>query len=241
MKPGFLFVSVFCVALALSACGGQSASYRYKLTLSLDTPDGVKTGYNVVELNYFEVGIPMRGEPHTTRGQGIYIDLGPGRRPLIALLEHIRRANEGCKNFVCNFAPWNEDEPTFMIGRACGLHDDFMNKLHRVGLSAWLDLHCRQPITISTKDLPELVTFAGINDPKSVASVDPDNLAATLGPGVTWRSITIQTTDEPLTKGIDEHLPWVRGYKDNIPIPGIDSFQYKNSTFIYLQYFIKEH
>ena len=45
--------------LALAGCG-RSETYRYKLTLSLDTPDGVKTGFNVVELQYFDVIFPAR-------------------------------------------------------------------------------------------------------------------------------------------------------------------------------------
>jgi hypothetical protein len=54
--------------------------------------------------------------------------------------------------------------------------------------------------------------------------VDPNNLSATLGPGVSWRSMTLQATDEPLTKEIDEHLPWVRDYDSNIEVLGVKSF-----------------
>jgi hypothetical protein len=226
MKARFLFASVFCAAFLLCGCGGRTASYRYKLTLSLNTPDGVKTGYNVVELTYFDVSIPMRGTMHTTRGQGIYVDLGPGRRPLIALLDHIDRANEGCKDGVCQFAEWQEDAPTWIIAKACLNAKEYREMNSAGGVVGGIDLiakECRKPIplTPSLSDLPELVTFNDVKDPKSVIAVDPADLSATLGPGVSWRSITIQTTGEPLTRDIDEHLPWVRGYKDNIPVAGI--------------------
>ena len=85
MKAVFRLAVLLCVALALCGCG-RSASYRYKLTLSLDTPDGVKTGFNVVELSAVEVSIPARGLGFKMTGQALYLDLGPGRRPLIALL-----------------------------------------------------------------------------------------------------------------------------------------------------------
>jgi hypothetical protein len=81
MKPAPSAIAIVCLALALAGCG-RSASYRYKRTLSLDTPDGVKTGFNVVQIDYWHVDFPMAGEPHKTLGQGIYLDLGPGRRPL---------------------------------------------------------------------------------------------------------------------------------------------------------------
>jgi hypothetical protein len=62
--------------------------------------------------------------------------------------------------------------------------------------------------------LPDLVTFAHANDPKTIELVDPTDLAATLGPGVSWRSVTLEATGywwfSSLTKDVDAHLPWVR-------------------------------
>ena len=84
---------------------------------------------------------------------------------------------------------------------------------------------CRQPLSIATRQLSDLVTFANVNNPKSVILVDPDDLTATLGRGVSWRSITLEVTDEPLTKEMDEHLPWVRGYDANMTILGMQSFR----------------
>ena len=78
---------------------GRSASYRYKLALTLDTPDGVKTASNVVEINAFDVTIPARGIGHKTTGQALYVVLGTGRRPLIALLTRIRRATDPWPTF----------------------------------------------------------------------------------------------------------------------------------------------
>ena len=40
--------------------------------------------------------------------------------------------------------------------------------------------------------------------------------------------MTLEVTnelDDPLTKGIDEHLPWVRDYQLNMRIPELRSFQ----------------
>jgi hypothetical protein len=72
--------------------------------------------------------------------------------------------------------------------------------------------HMRGPRRISPNDLPDLVTFADINDPKSVIEVDPNNLQAALGPGVSWNEITLESTDEPVTTGIKANLPWLPAY-----------------------------
>jgi hypothetical protein len=208
-------IAFLCAALALAGCG-RSATYRYKLTLSLDTPDGVKTGCNVVEINAFDVVIPARGIGHKTTGQALYVDLGAGRRPLIALLTRIRRATDPWPTFP----GWGEDAPGEALANKClgaKKPEDLINEVEATR-------KCGRPVAITTADLPDLVTFADVNNPKSVMFVDPNDLAATLGPGVSWRSMTLQATDEPLTKGIDEHLPWVRGYDPNIQISGIKAF-----------------
>jgi hypothetical protein len=57
-----------------------------------------------------------------------------------------------------------------------------------------------------------LVTFVDINDPTTVQRVDPDNLAATFGPGVSLKRITLEITDEKvMAGGIRKIVPWVSG------------------------------
>src|SRR6266568_2143923 len=199
------FAGLLCAGAALPLGGcGTTASYRYKLTLSLDTPDGVKTGFNVVEIDYWTVVIPARGEASRARGQGIFIGLGSGRRPLVVLLTHNRRAHESGYEAI-----WQGTSPTGIVAKKC---------LNVTSADKWSDVAsrfriCRGVYSLTTAELPDLVTFSDLNDPKSLMLVAPNNLIATLGPGISWRSMTIQIVDEPLTKGIDEHLPWVRNHK----------------------------
>lgn len=68
------------------------------------------------------------------------------------------------------------------------------------------------PRSIAPNDLPDLVTFADINDPKSVIEVDPNDLQATLGPSITWNEIMLESTDEAVTKGIEQKLTWLPAY-----------------------------
>jgi hypothetical protein len=156
---------------------------------------------------------------HDTRGQALYLDLGPGQRPLIALLTRIRRDDEVAPNM--DMYRWSEDSPSLVLVKVCFGGDEGLDWIE---VAIQFNKRCRRPLPITTADLPDLVTFAEVNNPKSVMFVDPNNLAATLGPGVSWRSMTLQVTDEPLTKRIDEHLPWVRGYDPNIQISGVMPF-----------------
>jgi hypothetical protein len=82
---------------------------------------------------------------------------------------------------------------------------DFMANVSRLA-------RMRGPRRIAPTDLPDLVTFADINDPKSVVEVNPNDLQATLGKNVTWNEITLEMTDEPITTGIRAKLPWLSVY-----------------------------
>ena len=57
---------------------------------------------------------------------------------------------------------------------------------------------------------PLLVTFTDIADPKTVKRVDPDDLAATFGPGYRLASVTLEITDEAVTEGrVQSVLGWL--------------------------------
>ncbi|WP_066268991.1 hypothetical protein [Blastomonas sp. CCH3-A3] len=60
---------------------------------------------------------------------------------------------------------------------------------------------------------PMLVRFRDINDPTTVERVDPDALAASFGEGVKLRRVTVQLTDDPVTKGIEKRLKWLDSYR----------------------------
>jgi hypothetical protein len=75
-------------SVGLMALHGSSQSYRYKLTLAVNTPSGVKRASSVSEVSFSNVSIPARGTMHKLHGEALYLDLGPRARPLIALLTH---------------------------------------------------------------------------------------------------------------------------------------------------------
>jgi hypothetical protein len=77
--------AVVAISLCLAGCE-KSESYRYKLTLAVNTPEGVKRASSVVEVLFWDVSIPARGTMHKLNGEALYLDLGAGKKPLIALL-----------------------------------------------------------------------------------------------------------------------------------------------------------
>jgi hypothetical protein len=194
--------------LMLTGCGRNPPGFKYKLSFAVETPDGIKTGFNVVEISHASVSIPASGTMTHARGEALYLDLGPGRRPLIALLTS-HRDEKG------RYGNWGEASPFNVLARLYGeKFTDYGSKNENIPV---LVRHRgAKAISPSIGDLPDLVTFADINDPKTVMAVDPQDLAATLGPGVKWKSITIEITDEPVTSGIEKKLPWISEYDDKL-------------------------
>ncbi|MGL6211101.1 MAG: hypothetical protein ACRC14_14875, partial [Paracoccaceae bacterium] len=65
------------------------------------------------------------------------------------------------------------------------------------------------------------VTFADISDPASVELVDPENLAASFGPGVRLKSVVLEVTDEGVTEGVVEEFPFWPTLKEQITFSGL--------------------
>ena len=57
----------------------------------------------------------------------------------------------------------------------------------------------------------QLVRFGDIKNPETVERVDRNDLAKSFGPGVSSKRATIEITDDPVTTGIEQRLPWWNG------------------------------
>jgi hypothetical protein len=133
----------------------------------------------------------------------LYLDLGPDARPLIALLTH--RLHHKYDNGIRWSPEAGPDTRLLMQLYGEKPSEDFVDDVLRIAAK-------RGPRKLAPDNLPDLVTFADVNDPNSVIEVDPNDLQATLGPGISWNEITIEVVDEPITKGIEQKLPWIPYY-----------------------------
>lgn len=202
-------------ALLLSSCGmsDDTPTYRYRLKVEVETPEGLKTGSSVIEVDTSVAGrlsIPTPGAVrHRVRGEAAAVDL-PDGKTLFALLR-----SEDDVDFASRImfllAPKGVDKNgDAFLGR-------FANMLE---MTEPIELPATQakinPSLAQMKGRPMLVTFGDLDDPTSVERVDPDNLAATLGEGVSLKRITVQVTDDPVTTGIEQRLGWLPNYYDKM-------------------------
>ena len=187
--------------LAVGACGLLGGDrYRFRMTVAVDTPEGLRTGSSVYEVTAGRTGgiLPEEAKRDwAVRGQAVAVDL-PGGRTLFALLKTHAHFDD-------------------MMGLSMAtLHPDFggtgydvVGVAKELARGAWPG-----PAEVAPEDYPMLVTFAEEDEPASVALVQPGNLSATFGRGVRLRGITVELTDDPVRRGIKERLGWLPNYYD---------------------------
>lgn len=203
----------------LVGCTLRSETIRYKLTLSLNTPDGVKTGSVVNEVTRSEVyGFPHGwAYPSHQRGQALFVDMGKGRKPLIALLAE--RCLKSIYPFCIGEQKWKRESGAYWKGEGpIGILEERPGSVPSdvgywiASMSKWKTDHAH--VDISPEELPELVTFADINDQSTVELVNPFDLEKTYGPEVSWHSMTVDVVDEQPVFDLDSKLPLLKRLRE---------------------------
>jgi hypothetical protein len=183
--------------LTLAGCdmfGFRSWSWHQKLTVTVETPEGPRSG-SAVTAAWFQmtpkwagVGDSAGASNSSLSGEAVVVDLGEGRY-LFALLKGYNEFTGRLAFFPLPPKPLNKEQDAAVYDQLEAL---------------------RASTELPRELYPLLVTFADINDPASVARVDPDDLAASFGPGYALSSITLAITDEPVTKGrVEAVLGWL--------------------------------
>lgn len=205
-------IVLFCAIIALlgfctfrGLIGGSTTSWNQRLTVIVDTPTGEVRGSSVVKISNTETMGPLvlpeaRGVSSEVRGEAVALEVLPGRW-LFALLSggDVSKGDAGQLVYY-----------TFRLGEG-------RSYLERDYWSNMQDLRAQPrdtPAPIPPEAYPLLVTFDDITKPETVRKVDPSNLAATFGPGVALRGMTLEVTADRVSKGVvDGILPWICRYR----------------------------
>lgn len=174
---------VLAATLPLTGCLPERHSWRQKLTLLIETPGGEVSGSGVVAVgvNFYENPPPLTATEveYSMTGEATVVEVLPGKY-LFALL--------------------GGSQELFAIAAK----DRFAGMTR----GEWLREIPKQtePVTLPGDLIPMLVTFEDITHPETVREVDPADLAASFGPGVRLKAVTLEITDEPMTVGRVEGL-----------------------------------
>lgn len=221
MKRFVMFAASLVLSVSMAACAvaGASGEYpstkiRYKMTVEVETPEGIKTGSAVREISM--VSRPMLlGESNDThvkleKGEAVVVDLGQ-RGVLFSLLT--------------NPAGTSASHPIWALFNAfpslCPEGD-----VSRCGIRYYSALKDTGQVEIKEKDYPMLVRFRDLNDARTVeraiemeVCLDPESVNSSFcikkdrfeeffGQGVRLRSIKVEITEEiPSVGNVEKILP----------------------------------
>lgn len=175
--------------------------HKYRMTVEVETPAGVKSASGVLAVTPYRGYTP--GGSTRTSGDAVFVDLGGGKN-LVALLAHLDKTLDlDAINYVALRA----------YPAASGKRVNFNDLSRQTGV-----------VPVKAALVPVLVTFADPANPGSARVVAPDEAEAVLGNGYRLRGITAEVVPngfwpvdfggalgEPVTRGIRGRLPWLDG------------------------------
>jgi hypothetical protein len=171
----------------------------YRLTFEVETPEGLKTGSGVIRLAFHQepwLMQPSCGAQGVSRGEAVTVDLGP-RGTFYALLIGRTNANE----------PDQGLSPARMLSKTLAPQIWEMKPCDNAQIFTLMFLDAKA--NVPSRLIPFLVRFRDEKDPSTIEAVDPENLAASFGEGVTLKRVVIETTSDPVTTGIERRLEWL--------------------------------
>lgn len=187
---------LLCMGAMLTSCNYRHEEFRYRMTVEVETPQGLRAGSSVIEVKLSEPGkggLPMAGSNARVRGEAVAVDL-PGGRVLFALL---RNPDDGKSAAVY---PYEALKPSRYRGEyALTERTKEMKRIRGAGV-------------LPEQSYPMFITFDDLADPMSVKRVDPADLANTFGTGVNLRRIEIEMVNGPVTFELGDRLPWLSSY-----------------------------
>jgi hypothetical protein len=177
-------------------------AHKYRLTVEVETPEGRKSASSVLAVHP-DRSYTRRGQTRTL-GDAVFIDLGQGRN-LVALLAHLDNNKLVLDdiNYVALRA----------YGAAAGKRVPFSEMSRQTGT-----------VPVKGEVIPLLISFADPARPDTARLVAPGDAESVLGPGSRIQGISAEVVPngywpldfggalgEPVTRGIEARLPWLKG------------------------------
>lgn len=207
-------------AYMLSGCDvfGPSAEVRYRITVEVNTPDGLRSGSGVWSFKLLPGTID---QSYTSRFRGEAIPIKLPHATLYALLDLSRREHpgddeapdeSGAAMLPENVYRAHYLEPSSQtyppeVGTSRIKQLDLINKK----MAGPIKLDCRIPTSPvdgpPVSECPLLVVFRNPADPRSVAAVSAEDMTTTFGRGYSLRGIYLQITHDRPTHQVGK-LPW---------------------------------
>lgn len=186
------------MGVGIASCDNLFARHFHwfqKLTVTVDTPAGAKSGAAVIEVKaeYYKKGTYIGNAARAEiSGEAGVIEVLPGKY-LFVLLKGFDQST-AAQTFIPRSPPGEKREVA--EAKRFAIMETFETAIRTTDLSRRL--------------YPVFVTFRDIADPASLVIVNPQNLARDFGPGVKLRSVALTVSpQEAIPDKVHAVLPWL--------------------------------
>jgi len=211
-----ILAAVIVAAITFFRLNFYDIHVRYRLTLEVQDGDQIKTGSSVIDASYDMQPDWSPSGPSTYLndlvGYAPTVDLGK-KGTLFLTFENITRTPDNIlarnKQFFCTMDDiWCLPFAAYArpgTGIATGIGPAFSKR--KVALEELLRKSGPRDVPFSV--LPRLGRLLDINDPLTLVPVSPYDLAASFGPGVELKRVTLQLTNDPVTPPPESWPQWL--------------------------------
>lgn len=182
----------------LCACS-SGQKWHYRMTVTVETPEGLKSGSAVREVGYATGWGPFPEQgPHITyRGEAVVVDLGKYGVLFALNWGGVNSREYGSDVLLVTLPPLDKQ----------GRHELSPRRVPPKGKRVVLTSD-KYPIFVRFRDLRDPTTIENVTDRSSRKDWRLDG--EKFGEGVKLKQITIEVTDDPLTHGVvNKWLPWL--------------------------------
>jgi hypothetical protein len=194
MKYGLMTIVLVLIAGIAYAAKDYvlPTTWRYKITVEVETPEGLKTGSAVREVRAWKnvakfLNPDVRPVTYEVIGEAVVVDLE--KRGVLFILMNVN-AEQETKNSFSTEIRGDWERVTYFSNIKFGEK----TKLENNG--------------------PRMVTFEDLSIPASVKRVSDAEMTTVFGDGVILKNIAIEMTGDPIMWSIEKWLPWLPEYYD---------------------------
>ncbi len=197
-KPQIITLGIIVAIVSYFMIMYPSYTYRYRMTVEINTPEGVKYGSSVIEVTTTQWPEWLAGlsgghsQGSRAYGEAPFVDLGE-RGILFAALKY---------NFTTRIYPTLFTGKTYGAWPHGGVPDYAKARNFEVELGEG--------------NFPKLVYFEDLKDPISVKEAPPQKLSEVFGEGVSLKAIRIEATEDKLEKKVDKVISWLPQYRGKL-------------------------
>ena len=175
-------------------------SYRYRLTINIETDGKLHSGSSVIEVIWYAHLLPeLVSFSPELRGEAAIVDLGPRGVVVATLIAE----DWGWHN---TNAGWGA---LWLVPRAFGVRDS------NEGLPDLVRLGGKRELAFD--NLPRFLWFSNPQDPTTAKVLFVNDIPSAFGPSAHFAGASVEITSDPIVIEIRQKLPWLKPLEEKPP------------------------